>query len=81
MGSWKSIYNLSQKDENGNVFIGNVIAINCKNCYVYSTQTTIAISDINNQIIVNTEDIFINMPLDKSYNIHLLYSLNKSQET
>lgn len=81
VGSWKSIYNLSKKDENGNVFIGNVTAINCNNCYVYSTQTTIAISDINNQIIINTEDIFINMPLDKSYNIHLLYSLTKSQET
>lgn len=72
VGSWKSVYNLSKKDENGNVFIGNVKALNCKNCYVYSESSLIAICDIENQIIINANNQFLNVSLDASQDIKLI---------
>ena len=37
LGSWKSIYDVSKKDENGNVKIGHVIDEGSKNSFVYSS--------------------------------------------
>jgi mannose-1-phosphate guanylyltransferase/mannose-6-phosphate isomerase len=75
VGSWASIYNLSPKDENGNVFVGSVKAINCKNCYVYSNKSIITISDISNLIIISIDDIYVSIPLYNNQSIKTLYNL------
>ena len=37
IGSWQAIYDVSKKDENGNVFVGHVLDKNSKNSFVYAS--------------------------------------------
>ena len=55
-GSWQAIYNSSEKDAKGNVLSGNVVADKVKNSFVYSSKELVAVSSIENKIVVETED-------------------------
>lgn len=59
LGSWQSLYDTKEKDENGNVFEGNVIADEVKNSFIYSDKKIIAAIGLNDVIIVNTEDAIL----------------------
>ncbi len=56
IGSWDSIYEISDKDKNGNYITGNVIDINSKNSLVYSTSKLIATLGLEDTAVVETED-------------------------
>ncbi|MGE9516070.1 MAG: mannose-1-phosphate guanylyltransferase [Solitalea-like symbiont of Tyrophagus putrescentiae] len=61
LGSWHAIYNsVKQRDSNNNVIIGsnNVKLTNVTNCLVYNTQKNkqLSINNINNRIIINTDE-------------------------
>lgn len=69
VGSWKSVYDLSQKDNNGNTIIGNVKAIDCVNCYIYSPESLTAVVGLKNKIIINLKDICLNIDINETQNI------------
>ena len=72
VGSFDAVYNLSKKDENNNVITGNVIALNCKNCYIYSNDTSLlAVANIQNQIIINSNGVYLNISLTTSQDVKL----------
>ena len=56
IGSWKAIYEISQKDENGNYFSGNVVDIDSKNSMVYSTSKLVATLGLKDTFVIETED-------------------------
>ncbi len=56
IGSWNAIYEVSQKDENGNYFSGKTIDIDSKDSMVYSTSKLTATLGLKNMIVVETED-------------------------
>lgn len=56
IGSWDAIYEISQKDENGNYLAGRVIDIDSKNSLVYSNSKTVATLGLENAVVVETED-------------------------
>ena len=79
LGSWKSIYDISNKDENGNVKIGHVIDEDSKNSFIYSSSklvTTIGLEDI---ILVETEDAILACKKDKAQDVKKIYDTLKTQ--
>lgn len=56
IGTWKAIYDISEKDENGNYFSGKTIDIDSKDSLVYSTSKLTATMGLKNTIVVETED-------------------------
>ena len=56
LGSWNALYEKCSKDKNSNVIEGNVLTENVKNSLVYSSKELVCVSDVNNKIIVETED-------------------------
>ena len=56
LGSWQSIYDVKEKDKDGNVIEGNVIAKNVKNSLIYSAKKLVAVSGLEDLILVETED-------------------------
>lgn len=79
LGSWKSIYDISNKDENGNVKIGHVIDEGSKNSFVYSSSklvTTIGLEDV---ILVETEDAILACKKDKAQDVKKIYDTLKTQ--
>lgn len=59
IGSWHSIWNNSKKDKNGNMLKGEIINCNSKNCYLRSEGRLIAAIDLDNLIVVETEDALL----------------------
>ena len=73
LGSWEAIYQVSQKDKNGNVFIGNVIDKNSKNTLAYSSSKLVATVGLENAVIVETEDAILACRTDNTQDVKLVY--------
>jgi len=59
VGSWDSIYEHFEKDEQKNVKQGNVIAVETKNCLLFGTKRLLATIAVENLLIVDTEDALL----------------------
>jgi mannose-1-phosphate guanylyltransferase/mannose-6-phosphate isomerase len=56
IGSWDSLYDISDKDEMGNVKIGDIIAIDTKDTLVISDKRLISTIGLEDCLIVDTDD-------------------------
>lgn len=81
LGSWQSIYNVKEKDENGNVLTGKVVIDNVKNSLIYSQKEIVAVSGLENIILVETEDAIMACKLDESQNVKNLYEKLRLKES
>ena len=59
IGSWKSLWEVSTKDKNGNVLNGNVIGKDLNNCYVRSESRLVVGLGVENLLIVETNDAIL----------------------
>lgn len=80
LGSWQSIYNMKEKDENGNVLIGKVVVDNVKNSLIYSQKEIVAVSGLENVVLVATEDAIMACKMNESQNIKKLYEKLKTDK-
>lgn len=79
LGSWQSIYDVSKKDENGNVFIGHVLDKDSKNSFVYASSKLVATIGLEDTIIVETEDAILACKKDQAQNVKHIYDTLKKQ--
>ncbi|WP_405027761.1 mannose-1-phosphate guanylyltransferase/mannose-6-phosphate isomerase [Mangrovibacter phragmitis] len=56
VGSWSSLWDISNKDESGNVTRGDVVQFDCRDTYVHSEDALVATLGLDNTIIVQTCD-------------------------
>lgn len=56
VGSWSSLWEVEDKDDNGNVFSGDVIDFDTKNTLVYSQDKLVAVVGLEDLIVVDTKD-------------------------
>ena len=69
IGSWKSLWNISKKNIDGNYINGRVIAEKSKNCYFKSDQRLVVGIGIENLIVVDTNDALLVANRDQSQHI------------
>ncbi|MBR1423950.1 mannose-1-phosphate guanylyltransferase/mannose-6-phosphate isomerase [bacterium] len=81
LGSWQSFYDVKPKDSDGNVLTGKVITENVHNSFIYSQKEVVAVSDLDNIILVETEDAIMACKMDKSQNVKKLYEKLKLKES
>ena len=79
VGSWQSIYDISKKDENGNVFVGHVLDENSKNSFVYSSSKLVATIGLEDTVIVETEDAILACKKDETQKVKHIYETLKKQ--
>lgn len=79
LGSWKSIYEISPKDENNNVFVGHVLDKGSKNSLVYSSSKLVATIGLEDTVIVETEDAILACKKDKTEEVKQVYETLKQQ--
>jgi mannose-1-phosphate guanylyltransferase/mannose-6-phosphate isomerase len=56
VGSWDSVYEMLDKDENQNVKIGNVLDIDTKNCLIMGGKRLISTVGVEDLLVIETED-------------------------
>ena len=74
IGSWKSVWENSKKDMNGNVEKGNVITQNTENCYLHSENKLLVSLGIKDLVIVDTDDATLVADKNQSENIKHIVS-------
>ncbi len=79
LGSWKSIYEISPKDENNNVFVGHVLDKGSKNSFVYSSSKLVATIGLEDTVIVETEDAILACKKDQTDEVKQVYETLKQQ--
>ena len=83
IGSWQAVYDMIDKDKNGNFFEGHIINIHSNNNYVLSEskKKIIALSNVDNLVIVDTKDALLICKKEKSQNVKKIVELlNKKEE-
>lgn len=81
VGSWSAVYRLNEKDSNGNVIEGNVITYDVKNSLIIGeTHGVIAISNLENIIVVKDGDNILITDKSKDQSIRELVKIMKSQD-
>ncbi|MDB2586003.1 mannose-1-phosphate guanylyltransferase/mannose-6-phosphate isomerase [Luminiphilus sp.] len=56
IGSWSSLWDVSDKDEAGNVVSGDVMLLDTKNSYVRTDEKLIALIGLDDVVVVSTKD-------------------------
>ena len=78
MGSWEAFYDSGAKDADGNVESGDVVQLDSKNCYLYSSNRLIAALGLDGVSVVETADAVLVMPRDRCQDVKpLLEELKK----
>ena len=57
IGSWSSLWKISEKDYNGNVTVGDVLMHDSTNSFIRSDEKLIAVIGISDLVIVSTKDV------------------------
>ncbi len=69
VGSWNALWELGQKDESGNVAVGDVLLEGSRHCYVRSDGIMTAVVGLTDVVVVVTEDAVLAMHRDRSQDV------------
>ncbi|QQS38017.1 MAG: mannose-1-phosphate guanylyltransferase [Ignavibacteriales bacterium] len=69
VGSWEEVYQLSEKNPDGNAVIGNVYSEMTNDTYIYSPNKFTAVLGVDNLIIINTDDALLICRRDQSQEV------------
>jgi mannose-1-phosphate guanylyltransferase/mannose-6-phosphate isomerase len=69
LGSWSSLYEVSNKDNNGNVLKGDVFSEETTNSYVHAGHHMVATVGINNLVIIDTPNATLVADKDKASDV------------
>lgn len=82
VGSWDMMDVLHEADENGNVFVGDTVAVDVKDSVIYSSGKTVTAVGVENLVIVETEDAIMVCPKDEAQSVKKIVDiLNESNRT
>lgn len=79
LGSWQSIYEVSPKDNNNNVFVGHVLDKGSKNSFIYSSSKLVATIGLEDTVVIETEDAILACKKDKTQEVKQIYETLKEQ--
>ena len=69
VGSWDMLNVIQASDEDGNIKLGDVIAINSINSTIYSTSRTVAVVGVDNIVVVETPDAVMVCKKDQAQDV------------
>lgn len=80
LGSWSSLWQSNQKDENQNVLFGDVLAEQSQRNYIYSSSRLVTALGVENLIIVETKDAILVAHQEKSQEIKKIVEQLKNEQ-
>lgn len=78
LGSWKSVFNATPKDENGNFSLGKTVLNKTENSLVVSTHRPVAVNGLSNIGVIETDDAILVSDLSASQDVKVVVDLLKT---
>ena len=72
VGSWDNLGAIYDSDERGNIFVGDHVAIDTRNCITYSNKRLISTVGVDNLIIVETDDAILVCDKNRAQDVKLV---------
>jgi mannose-1-phosphate guanylyltransferase len=72
LGSWSSLHEIMESDDDGNTVIGDHVGIDTHNCLIHTKDRLIATIGLDNIVIVDAGDVVLVMPSGRSQDIKAL---------
>jgi mannose-1-phosphate guanylyltransferase/mannose-6-phosphate isomerase len=72
LGAWNALWEISDKDADGNVLRGDIVAEQVRDCYLRSEAGLVAAVGIENMVVVATDDAIMVAPLDRAQDVKAL---------
>ncbi len=79
IGSWKALWEVADKDDQGNVTSGDVLLEETTNCLIRSEDTLVATIGLDEMIVIETADAVLVAPLDRSQDVKKIVNRIKEQ--
>jgi mannose-1-phosphate guanylyltransferase/mannose-6-phosphate isomerase len=75
VGSWESLWELSEQDPSGNVSIGEIVAVESSRNYLRSEGPLIAVIGVEGLVVVATDDAILVVPRDRAQDVKSLVEM------
>jgi mannose-1-phosphate guanylyltransferase len=72
VGSWSSLWDITDKDVNGNVILGDVITHNSTNSFIRSDDKMVAAIGLDNIVVVATKDVVMIANKDSDQDVNII---------
>lgn len=69
VGSWAALPEVSDRDADGNVLSGDVVAVDCRNTYVRAESRLVAVTGLDGCVVVETKDAVLVVPADRAQDV------------
>ncbi|MEM9387524.1 MAG: mannose-1-phosphate guanylyltransferase/mannose-6-phosphate isomerase [Pseudomonadota bacterium] len=79
VGTWSSLCDASQADEQGNVSTGDVLLEDTSECYVRASHRLVAAVGVEKHVIVETSDAVLVVPKDRAQDVKKLVNALKAR--
>jgi mannose-1-phosphate guanylyltransferase/mannose-6-phosphate isomerase len=77
IGSWKALWDVREKDENGNVTSGDVILEGVKNCIIESHKHLVAAVGLEDTLVIETDDAVMVAPMSHAQDVKKVVNILK----
>jgi mannose-1-phosphate guanylyltransferase/mannose-6-phosphate isomerase len=75
VGSWESLWEVSEHDENGNVSVGDVVALDSSGNYLRSNGPLLTVIGVEGLVVVATDDAVLVVPRDRAQEVKSLVEM------
>lgn len=79
IGSWHALWEVSAKDGNGNVVMGDVILEDTRNCLIRAENTLVATVGLEEVLVVETSDAVLVAPLSRAQDVKKIVTRLKKE--
>ena len=80
LGAWSSLWQLGDKDGDGNVLIGDVLAEDTADSYVRTTGRLVATVGVRDMVVVATDDAILVVAMDRAQDVRTVVTRLKQAE-
>jgi mannose-1-phosphate guanylyltransferase/mannose-6-phosphate isomerase len=80
VGAWSALWEVAERDDEGNACVGDVILDNCSGSYFRSDSRLLAATGVDNLVVVETADAVLVADRDKVQDVKRIVTRLKSEE-
>lgn len=80
VGSWSALWAIGEKDEDDNVFVGDVLSVASKGCYARSDQRLLSLVGVEDLVVVDTPDAVMVASRERAQEVKQIVDLLKKDD-